>query len=102
MRELGASSLPLSQPVVQDGVEMDPGYEATSRSIWPSIYPALLELVRAHRSTIVFVNNRRLAERLAALASTSWRGRTPKAVSPRSIERLRGRTTARSPASSAS
>ena len=35
------------------------------RSIWPSIYPAILELVRAHRSTIVFVNNRRLAERLA-------------------------------------
>ncbi len=34
-------------------------------SIWPSMYPALLELVRAHRSTIVFVNNRRLAERLA-------------------------------------
>ena len=44
---------------------MDSGYEAGSRSIWPSIYPALLELVRAHRSTIVFVNNRRLAERLA-------------------------------------
>ena len=65
MRELGASSQPLSQPVVQDGVEMDSGYEATARSIWPSIYPALLELVRAHRSTIVFVNNRRLAERLA-------------------------------------
>ena len=36
-----------------------------SRSIWPSIYPAILELVREHRSTIVFVNNRRLAERLA-------------------------------------
>ena len=35
------------------------------RSIWPSIYPKLLELVDAHRSTIVFVNNRRLAERLA-------------------------------------
>ena len=34
-------------------------------SIWPSIYPALLDLVREHRSTIVFVNNRRLAERLA-------------------------------------
>ena len=34
-------------------------------SIWPSIYPELLRLVRAHRSTIVFVNNRRLAERLA-------------------------------------
>ncbi|MBA2462347.1 MAG: DEAD/DEAH box helicase, partial [Actinobacteria bacterium] len=34
-------------------------------SIWPSIYPELLQLVREHRSTIVFVNNRRLAERLA-------------------------------------
>src|SRR5687767_10124292 len=65
MRELGASSLPLSQPVMPDGVEMTSGYESTSRSIWPSIYPAMLELVRAHRSTIVFVNNRRLAERLA-------------------------------------
>ena len=36
-----------------------------SGSIWPSIYPEILELVRQHRSTIVFVNNRRLAERLA-------------------------------------
>jgi ATP-dependent Lhr-like helicase len=36
-----------------------------NNSIWPSMYPRLLELVEAHRSTIVFVNNRRLAERLA-------------------------------------
>src|SRR4051795_9449876 len=41
------------------------GPEPTVNSIWPSMYPALLELVKAHRSTIVFVNNRRLAERLA-------------------------------------
>jgi ATP-dependent helicase Lhr and Lhr-like helicase len=34
-------------------------------SIWPSIYPEILKLVEEHRSTIVFVNNRRLAERLA-------------------------------------
>jgi ATP-dependent Lhr-like helicase len=34
-------------------------------SIWPSIHPKLLELIRAHRSTLVFVNSRRLAERLA-------------------------------------
>ncbi|HET9938922.1 MAG TPA: DEAD/DEAH box helicase, partial [Gaiella sp.] len=64
MRELNARS-GLSQPVMPDGVEMTSGYEPTARSIWPSIYPALLDLVRAHRSTIVFVNNRRLAERLA-------------------------------------
>ena len=38
---------------------------ATSRSIWPAIYPELLDLVRKHRSTIIFVNSRRGAERLA-------------------------------------
>ncbi|HEY0789275.1 MAG TPA: helicase-related protein, partial [Thermoanaerobaculia bacterium] len=35
-------------------------------SIWPAIHPRLLELIRAHRSTLLFVNSRRLAERLAA------------------------------------
>ena len=35
-------------------------------SVWPAIYPALLERVKAHNSTLIFVNNRRLAERLAA------------------------------------
>ena len=35
------------------------------RSIWPAIYPELLKLVREHTSTIIFVNNRRGAERLA-------------------------------------
>ncbi len=34
-------------------------------SIWPSIHPRLVELIRAHRSTMIFVNSRRLAERLA-------------------------------------
>src|SRR5438874_1951424 len=41
------------------------GSEGSQQSIWPSIYPELLRLVREHRSTILFVNNRRLAERLA-------------------------------------
>ncbi len=36
------------------------------RSIWPSVYPRILEQVLAHRSTIIFCNARRLAERLAA------------------------------------
>jgi ATP-dependent Lhr-like helicase len=64
MRELG-STAELSVPVLADGVEMGVGVERSSKSIWPSIYPAILDLVRQHRSTIVFVNNRRLAERLA-------------------------------------
>jgi ATP-dependent Lhr-like helicase len=41
------------------------GAEGGTTSIWPSIYPEILRLVEEHRSTIVFVNNRRLAERLA-------------------------------------
>jgi ATP-dependent helicase Lhr and Lhr-like helicase len=43
--------------------EVEPS--AHVRSIWPAIYPKLLELVQEHTSTIVFVNNRRAAERLA-------------------------------------
>jgi ATP-dependent Lhr-like helicase len=42
------------------------GRDASPRTIWSSIHGRLVELVRAHRSTMVFVNNRRLAERLAA------------------------------------
>ncbi len=40
--------------------------ESKTTSIWPSIHPRLVELVREHRSTMIFVNSRRLAERLAA------------------------------------
>ena len=35
-------------------------------SIWPSITPRILDLVQQHRSTIIFCNARRGAERLAA------------------------------------
>ncbi len=49
--------------------EQQPGGSAAAAdprsSIWPQIHPRILELIRAHRSTIVFVNSRRLAERLA-------------------------------------
>ncbi len=43
-----------------------PAPETHSNSIWPAIHPRLLELVYAHRSTIIFTNARRLAERLAS------------------------------------
>lgn len=35
-------------------------------SIWPSLYPQILQEILAHRSTIIFCNARRQAERLAA------------------------------------
>ncbi len=48
------------------GHDHDPAGPPPVRSIWPSIYPRIVEDIRAHRSTIVFVNSRGLAERLAA------------------------------------
>src|SRR3989442_216750 len=69
MREPGTDSKPTDL--------LGTGSEGPQRSIWPSIYPEILRLVEEHRSTIVFVNNRRLAERLALrlneLAATSGR-----------------------------
>jgi ATP-dependent Lhr-like helicase len=35
-------------------------------SLWPLIFTELLGLIRTHRTTLIFVNNRRLAERVAA------------------------------------
>jgi ATP-dependent Lhr-like helicase len=35
------------------------------QSMWAAIHPRLLELIRAHQTTLIFVNSRRLAERLA-------------------------------------
>src|SRR5450756_852700 len=35
-------------------------------SIWPDIYDTVLRLVKAHAATIVFVNNRATAEKVAA------------------------------------
>ncbi|HUF95940.1 MAG TPA: DEAD/DEAH box helicase [Acidimicrobiia bacterium] len=39
---------------------------APTRSIWPAVYPALLDQIRDHQSTIVFANSRRLAERVCS------------------------------------
>jgi ATP-dependent Lhr-like helicase len=53
MGELGGSPVP-------DGA--GPGTERPS--IWPSVEERVVDLIQAHRSTIVFANSRRLAERL--------------------------------------
>jgi ATP-dependent Lhr-like helicase len=42
------------------------GGEDRSQSIWPHVEEQVADLVEAHRSTIVFANSRRLAERLTA------------------------------------
>ncbi|MEV6317633.1 DEAD/DEAH box helicase, partial [Streptomyces sp. NPDC051776] len=54
MGELGAS--PATEP--------ESGSGAGKPSIWPHVEERIADLVQAHRSTIVFANSRRLAERL--------------------------------------
>ncbi|MBO2446620.1 DEAD/DEAH box helicase [Actinomadura barringtoniae] len=49
----------IAQFVDQSG-DTDP----RQRSIWPHVEDRLLDLIQAHRSTLVFANSRRLAERL--------------------------------------
>ncbi|MBE6477052.1 MAG: DEAD/DEAH box helicase [Propionibacteriaceae bacterium] len=50
------------------GPDLDEGQPAGTarRSMWPPIERQILDLVRAHRSTICFVNSRQRAERLTA------------------------------------
>jgi len=46
--------------------ELKPDAErSTERGLWSAIYPALLDEIEAHRSTILFVNSRGLCERLS-------------------------------------
>src|SRR5207253_5762944 len=47
------------------GLPIGPAQGDNRNSIWPAIHPRLLELIRSHQSTLLFVNSRRLAERLA-------------------------------------
>jgi len=42
-----------------------PGPKKKSHGMWPTIYPKLLQLIREHRTTIVFTNSRILCERLS-------------------------------------
>ncbi len=58
------TKLPRESPSDDAASSSEPG-ERGDRSIWLAIHPRLVELIRAHRSTMIFVNNRRLSERLA-------------------------------------
>ncbi len=59
----------LGKPIVRDDDFVMSGPAAGDpeerASIWPAMYPKLLDLIRSHTSTLIFVNSRRLAERLA-------------------------------------
>ncbi|MGW5259544.1 Lhr family helicase [Microbispora sp. NPDC004025] len=74
---------------VEDMTELappPPGADGESpehrRSIWPHVEEHLLDLIEAHRSTIVFANSRRLSERLCTrLNELAWERRAAPARS---------------------
>jgi ATP-dependent helicase Lhr and Lhr-like helicase len=61
--------IPVEDMTRLDEIELLPSGPASQGpvrpSIWSAIHPKLLALVRSHRSTLIFVNNRRLAERIS-------------------------------------
>ncbi len=63
MSELGAPTGDLSGPAA--GAEQ-------RASIWPHVEERIVDLVAEHRSTLVFANSRRLAERLTARLNEIW------------------------------
>lgn len=76
MTELGAPTGDLSGPAA------GPQRRA---SIWPHVEERIVELITSHRSTIVFANSRRLAERLTARINEIWADRLDGAHAPQSL-----------------
>ncbi|MFZ2503367.1 MAG: crosslink repair DNA glycosylase YcaQ family protein, partial [Nocardioides sp.] len=55
----------MANPGELDDADEDPDGRR-GNSLWPHVEEAVVDLIEAHRSTIVFANSRRLAERLTA------------------------------------
>jgi ATP-dependent helicase Lhr and Lhr-like helicase len=66
----------------RDSGDGDEGGPAPRRSIWPHVEERVLDLIEQHKSTIVFANSRRLAERLC--------GRLNELAAERAEERAEG------------
>ena len=67
--------------LLDDATEPPP--PGAAKSIWPHIERAVYDEVMAHRSTIVFVNSRRTAERLTSQLNELWaKEHNPDALSP--------------------
>lgn len=61
--------------VVEDDLSGPAAGPERRASIWPHVEERIVDLVAAHRSTLVFANSRRLAERLTARLNEIWEER---------------------------
>ena len=82
----------------QMDLELDPfaGQEATRKSIWPAIYPELLKLVKEHRSTLIFVNNRARGGAARAAAQRARRASSRSPAPTTAASRARSGSSSRS------
>ncbi|MDR1237018.1 MAG: DEAD/DEAH box helicase [Propionibacteriaceae bacterium] len=55
--------------------KMDQPGDPETQSVWPAVEERIVELIEQHRSTLIFTNSRRLAERLTARISELWTAR---------------------------
>ena len=58
--------VPVEDMTAPEEYDEDGGDPTRSTSIWPHVEERVVDLIEQHRSTIVFANSRRLAERLTA------------------------------------
>ena len=75
----------IGDAILDDAVDdaLDAPPPGATNSIWPHIERAIYDEVMAHRSTIVFVNSRRTAERLTSQLNELWaKEHDPEALSP--------------------
>ncbi|PRY63646.1 Lhr family ATP dependent helicase [Knoellia remsis] len=89
--------------VVEDDLSGPAAGAERRASIWPHVEERIVDLVAAHRSTLVFANSRRLAERLTSRLNEIWEDRLDAAAEPdgEADAQARGRHTgspARTPA----
>lgn len=86
LRPTGRAGTPGGEPATGDPLDVtayDSGDPRRHASIWPAVEERVLDLIEAHRSTIVFANSRRLAERLTArLNELTWERRAPSGHPP--------------------
>lgn len=57
-------------------------------SVWPAVIPRVLEDIRRHRTTLIFANNRRLAERTADRLNAQLAAEETEEIPPGSTEAL--------------
>ncbi|MDQ1129416.1 ATP-dependent Lhr-like helicase [Microbacterium sp. SORGH_AS 888] len=84
-----------------EGEWFEGGESTVTGSLWPHVEEAIVDRILAHRSTIVFANSRRLAERLTARLNEIYSGRLgidlPEPTVPASVMAQAGATAGAEP-----